>query len=101
MESSRSDGQFSRSGIRIFLALIAIILLIAAVTAERSFSATESRSWTQHTFEVQGAIQRLHIAVLDAESGERGFLLTGNAEYLAPYQAHLARSACFGKNCSD
>jgi CHASE3 domain sensor protein len=35
---------------------------------------------------VSGATRELHGAILDAETGQRGFLLTGEAEYLAPFE---------------
>jgi diguanylate cyclase (GGDEF)-like protein/PAS domain S-box-containing protein len=36
-------------------------------------------------------LQGIVVALLDAESGQRGYLLTGNVRYLAPYRAALAR----------
>ena len=36
-------------------------------------------------------IQRLERGILDAETGQRGYLLTGSNEYLAPYQAATRR----------
>jgi signal transduction histidine kinase/CHASE3 domain sensor protein/CheY-like chemotaxis protein len=36
-------------------------------------------------------IRDLQISVRDSENGERGYLLTGNSDYLAPYEAALGR----------
>jgi len=49
-------------------------------------NAHKARAWVRHTYDVQIAIDRLALAVRDAETGERGFLLTGDAGHLAPYK---------------
>jgi diguanylate cyclase (GGDEF)-like protein/PAS domain S-box-containing protein len=36
-------------------------------------------------------LQGIVVALLDAETGQRGYLLTGNERYLAPYRAALGR----------
>ena len=38
-----------------------------------------------------GTIKDLNLAAHDAETGQRGYLLTGNEDYLAPYQSSLGR----------
>ena len=45
-----------------------------------------------HTHEVITELGNLLSAVQDAETGQRGFLLTGNNRYLDPYQDALARA---------
>jgi PAS domain S-box-containing protein len=44
-----------------------------------------SQDWVAHTIEVLNATQALERAVQDAERGQRGFLITGDAAYLDPY----------------
>ena len=46
-----------------------------------------------HSHEVIVAIGELRSSVQDAETGQRGFLLTGNDRYLAPYEAAVANVA--------
>jgi signal transduction histidine kinase len=41
----------------------------------------------------QDSLQRLTQGIVDAETGTRGFLLTGGPEYLEPYQAALGKIA--------
>jgi signal transduction histidine kinase len=43
-----------------------------------------------HTFEIISAAQALDTAIQDAERGQRGFLLTGEEGYLAPYNLGIA-----------
>ncbi|RYD68569.1 MAG: histidine kinase, partial [Sphingomonadales bacterium] len=45
-----------------------------------------------HTHEVITSLGNLLSAVQDAETGQRGFLLTGNERYLQPYEDALART---------
>ena len=45
-----------------------------------------------HTHEVITELSSLLAAAQDAETGQRGFLLTGNNRYLEPYQDALARA---------
>jgi len=46
----------------------------------------ESFGWVEHTDEVLLQLARLEATLIDGESSERGYLLTGNADYLATYE---------------
>jgi signal transduction histidine kinase len=41
--------------------------------------------WIRHTLEVENNLSRIGATVTNAETGQRGYLLTGRDEYLAPY----------------
>jgi PAS domain S-box-containing protein len=75
---------------KIFVGLAGATLLVALVTAVSfwTFSqikeAAEARS---HTFIVLGSASRLTTALIDAETGQRGYLLTGDESFLEPYLA--------------
>jgi CHASE3 domain sensor protein len=75
--------------------LLPIVLIgIPAVTAYRAEQEVrKSFHWVTHTLEVETAIQSLVNSLVDAETGQRGFLLTGREPYLEPYQAGVARVA--------
>jgi len=45
----------------------------------------QSEFWVQHTLEVIGQVERIMSSAKDAETGNRGFLITGEDTYLAPY----------------
>jgi PAS domain S-box-containing protein len=47
----------------------------------------QSQALVTHTFEVIAAAHSLEQAMLDAERGQRGFLITGDDGYLKPYYA--------------
>lgn len=44
----------------------------------------------KHTFRVEANILQLEKVLVDAETGQRGFLLTGNRQFLTPYNNSLA-----------
>jgi signal transduction histidine kinase/CheY-like chemotaxis protein len=71
---------------------IALVLLIGAIITWDSFNAARSaRSWTEHSYEVLGRLKDLDIGVRDADIGQRGYLMTGQDSFLAPYRAALDR----------
>lgn len=67
------------------LALLAAGILIAINETgyNRSVDALDGMAQVQET---RGAVNRLLQHMLDAETGQRGFLLTGDTDYLEPYQ---------------
>lgn len=81
----------ARANLLVFGVLLAILLLVSGVTWERFMAARSAQEWSEHTSEVLGGLKDLAIAVRDAETGQRGYLLTGNDSYLEPYQTSLGR----------
>jgi len=68
-------------------AVTALAVLFAGI-AYLSLSEISSRSgWVTHTNQVLLALGNMAADLSAAESGERGYLLTGKAEYLEPYLA--------------
>ena len=72
--------------------LALIILILIGATAYRSTNVliTNSR-WVVHTDDVMVNLERLFSIMQDAETGERGFVLTGAERYLAPYNDAVPR----------
>jgi signal transduction histidine kinase len=78
------------------LVAVAIALLVGTigVLGWLQFDSTRhARSWVRHTDQVITAADELGFAVRDAETGQRGYLLTGRQDYLAPYRDALGRIA--------
>jgi signal transduction histidine kinase len=46
-----------------------------------------SEAWVQHTLQVINQVERIMSSAKDAETGNRGFLITGDENYLAPYNS--------------
>jgi len=65
---------------------LAIILLsIGAVTLVGARESALTRAWVQHNSEALVDTRNISIAIRDAETGQRGYLLTGEEKYLQPY----------------
>ena len=81
----------TRANFLMFGVLVAILLLVIGMTWDRFNAARSAREWSQHSYEVLDTIKDLNLTVGDAETGQRGFLLTGQDDYLAPYSSALER----------
>lgn len=71
-------------------AVTAIALLVIAVTGyQSSRSLLANNDLVVHTQEVRSQIAELLAGMLDAETGQRGFVITGRDEFLEPYNQAL------------
>jgi CheY-like chemotaxis protein/CHASE3 domain sensor protein len=70
------------------LALVLAFFLLSGIIAYRNIEVLRTNSETiWHTHEVLVSLDELLSTTQDAETGQRGYLLTGNDRYLQPYQA--------------
>lgn len=81
----------ARANFLVFGVLVAILFLVGGVTWDRTNAARTAREWSQHSYDVLTTIGALNLEVRKAETGQRGYLLTGNDEYLAPYESALGQ----------
>ena len=67
--------------------VVVFCLLVAAMAASAILFDRQTRDATavQHTLQVQGHLTRVLSLLQDAETGQRGYLLTGNPAYLEPF----------------
>jgi PAS domain S-box-containing protein len=61
-----------------------LALLVNLITVERQ--ARQADDWVRHTFEVRQNLQLDLTLLVDAETGTRGYLLTGRDNWLEPYR---------------
>jgi signal transduction histidine kinase/CheY-like chemotaxis protein/CHASE3 domain sensor protein len=85
-----------RSGLNIRVALgLAVAILFFVISGWVAYSnievLREDTDKIQHSHAVIASLDELLSTVQGAETGQRGFLLTGNDKYLAPYEDSLAR----------
>jgi CHASE3 domain sensor protein len=62
------------------------------------FSITQlltSQQWVEHTTEVSSSLNNLISLMKDAETGQRGYLLTGDETFLEPYKGSDAKVMAF------
>ena len=74
---------------------IVLIVVLAALTAYTGFNHVSvlrrSQADVGHTHEVMETAQGLFSSIQDAETGQRGFLLTGREDYLQPWRTATVR----------
>ena len=71
-----------------------VLLVFALVGAVSYWSITQliaASDWRKHTYDVLGTLDQTLSSLKDSETGERGYILTGEEKYLEPYQAALGR----------
>lgn len=92
-ESARLGRPRAPGGLRLLLWLASGSLLVAGAIAWLTFDQRAARrEGTAHT-EIGRAITDVQVDMLDAETGQRGYLLTGDVAYLEPYSDARARIA--------
>jgi CHASE3 domain sensor protein len=66
------------------------LLLIATVSYRNANLLIDTERWVTHTHQVRIEMADLLSLLKDAESGQRGYLITGEEGYLEPYKGALA-----------
>jgi signal transduction histidine kinase len=73
-----------------FLTVAIIVVTANAWFAFRSLESIEkSQGWVEHTWQVIGQVERIMTSTEDAETSIRGYLLSGEDNYLDPYQTAM------------
>ena len=73
------------------LGLLLILSVVGAVSFSTTQRLTEASAWRSHTYDVLVHLSDVLSVIKDAETGQRGYLITGEDRYLEPYQAALLR----------
>ncbi|WP_242126962.1 CHASE3 domain-containing protein [Sphingobium sp. Sx8-8] len=73
----------------VFLLLLALLIVVVAVGSTYWAYTAQQRvnGWVQHTLRVENQLSTLLLHVQEAESSQRGFMLTGRDSFLGPYTA--------------
>jgi PAS domain S-box-containing protein len=74
-----------------FAVLLAILLINTAVTRRQLAVQDNNQGWVQHTQLVQLELAEFESLLKDAETGQRGYLYTGDPRYLEPYNNAVAQ----------
>ena len=86
-----------RSNHRVLRLALIVPLVLIGIPAWLAYHAEgevkRSFEWVTHTLEVDRTVQTLLNSLVDAETGQRGFLLTQRAVYLEPYESGRGRIA--------
>jgi methyl-accepting chemotaxis protein len=68
-----------------------ILLIIGTSAYTNTMHLLESSSWVTHTHQVLAKLEGLLSDLKDAETGQRGFIITGEDRYLQPYDIAVGR----------
>lgn len=69
----------------IFIISIAVIFFIGGITFKHITVLKKSSSWVNNSYEVNTELERLMSYLKDAETGQRGYILTRDKNFLTPY----------------
>jgi signal transduction histidine kinase len=67
-----------------------VLVVVSSASVLLVNKAREDSAWVVHTVEVENQINALLLEVRRAESGARGYLLTGGQEFLASHEASVS-----------
>ncbi|MBB6254294.1 methyl-accepting chemotaxis protein [Nitrospirillum iridis] len=66
--------------------IIVAVTLIASVINYRALSTIrQTTGWTEHTYKVLGGLSTAMAAMVDGETGVRGYLVSADTQFLEPY----------------
>jgi methyl-accepting chemotaxis protein len=71
------------------LALL-VFVIVGAVSYRSVEQQVEDAGWVVHTSDVIATLTRMFSGMQDAETGQRGFIITGDEAYLSPHAAGIA-----------
>ena len=71
--------------------VVALLVVIPVLTYWNTNKLNEDVRWVAHTQEVLGLTGDVLLTLVDAETGQRGFIITGKDDFLQPYNAALVR----------
>ena len=71
-------------------AFIGVLLINIYLIFSSQNRTNDWQYWVTHTHDIIDLTQDISVSIKMAETGQRGFLLTGNATYLVPYQQGVA-----------
>ena len=69
--------------------LFILLIIIGAISYRGLDSLVSTANWVTHTHEVIGEARLIEKTLVDMETGQRGFLITGTENFLEPYYAGL------------
>ncbi len=76
-----------------FTLIVLVSLVVNAFTWNSLSYLQSANGWTVHTYEVMDGVDGMVAAMVDRETGLRGYLLAGKEEFLEPYNAGSAAFA--------
>jgi PAS domain S-box-containing protein len=83
-------GDFDKRLVFSLALVVAVLLVNAALDYRNTTQLKEDANWVARSREVLDSLDGLLLSTVDAQTGLRGYLITGDSRYLEPYDASLA-----------
>ena len=83
--------KFAHKLIVVFSTVVAVIVGLSSVSVQSLRSLEDSTKWVNHTYEVIRKAESVSAAIVDMETGQRGFLVVGEEKYLEPFHSGKER----------
>ena len=74
-----------------FVALITTVSITGTILIQIPLRQSVATRWVQHTHEVLLELETILSNITNAETGQRGYLLTGDERYLEPYHSAMTQ----------
>src|SRR6266481_7146333 len=68
-----------------FIICSMVMFVVAVISFNNSEKFIDTNQWVNHTHEVLYEFDQILVSSVDAETGARGFVITGNENYLEPF----------------
>ncbi|MBI2840450.1 MAG: methyl-accepting chemotaxis protein [Acidobacteria bacterium] len=81
-----------------FGAALIMLVLMGWIVYRNTTAQLETAEWVTHSVQVRRVLRVAYINLLNAETGQRGYLLTGEEQYLVPYATAIQE---IEKNVND
>lgn len=66
--------------------VLALLLVLSTIFYTNLSQFYEANDWDKHTYEVLMGLQDIQASMVDMETGQRGFAITGNDSFLEPFE---------------
>ncbi len=81
-----------------FAAALALLVALGVITYRVTSGLIEENNWVAHTYQTIGLLEDAETAVTSAETAQRGYVITGDERFLAPYRDAVPR---IGRNMDE
>lgn len=91
-EGVMNSAALKRLGLALGVGALVLGLAVVGVEMRRDFDRVRAlRQETAHSHRAREELQTVFSLMQDAETGQRGYIISGDADFLAPYQTATAR----------
>ncbi|QPK62625.1 CHASE3 domain-containing protein [Methylomonas sp. LL1] len=74
-----------------FIGVLALMIINGAASFVTTRNLVQSMAWVTHSYEVKGELEKLLRRLIDAETGQRGYLYSSDEVFLEPYTKAVSK----------